>query len=436
MQKTITTLIILLLAGCVVKEPPSKEFRKFYLDRLFMAQTMVYKDQYVLDPGMAAMWCGHLDDCVEEVGDKTFAVSAIQNVAIIRGEGEPEIVPYTRENDLCLTEALGSSCSPNWYITVSYKPSDPLYGELWGMKHIKIEKAWEEGITSSAKVAVIDTGVDCDHPDLSCVGEYNAITGEEDANDDNGHGTHTIGTIGALHNQLGVSGIVDNVGVLACKFLGKSGGGSLFDAIKCIDWAIENGANIINASWGCRGCYSEALLSAIRRANDAGILFIAAAGNEGVENNGNSHHYPSDYELDNIISVGSIDQDGKLSSFSNYGSTVQIAAPGRDILSTWPGQGYKRLSGTSMATPHVAGYAALKWPITRGEILGSVSGDATRGNRRIGGRVLDASGEGETPPSCDQPRLRRCRIKCGNKFTCEFFKQRDCRKKCKKKWCK
>ena len=254
-------------------------------------------------------------------------------------------------------------------------PNDADFDRLWGMKAINAPSAWTAITDSPVIVGVIDTGVDYEHPDLKAnmwrsprgtVG-YNAITGQEDPMDDDGHGTHCAGTIAAVaNNQLGVAGVTWNVQVMALKFIKPNVGGSDIDAIKCIDYALRNGATVLSNSWGGYG-YDPELDEAIGRAQSRGALFIAAAGNGGDDhigddNEGDEPHYPSSYEHDNLIAVMSVDSNGEKSSFSNFGqSHVHLAAPGRGIYSTFLGRRYKELSGTSMAAPHVAGAAALTW---------------------------------------------------------------------------
>jgi subtilisin family serine protease len=283
-------------------------------------------------------------------------------------------------------------CSPNYILHVGTTPNDSRYGELWGMSSsdgIDAPRAWSITTGSSDEVVgVIDTGIDYTHPDLAAnvwsnprevsgngidddnngyvddVHGINAATNSGNPMDDNGHGTHVSGTIAAVgNNSNGVVGVNWNTKVVGAKFLSASGSGTLSDAIKAINYMVDlknSGVNIrvINNSWGGGG-YSAVLNSAIERANDAGLIFVAAAGNESNDNDANPQ-YPSGYEMPNVVSVAAVDQEGNVASFSNYGTnTVDIAAPGVGILSTVPGGGYARYSGTSMATPHVAGALAL-----------------------------------------------------------------------------
>lgn len=286
------------------------------------------------------------------------------------------------------------SCSPNAVLRRTATPNDSHYNLQWGLKQangidIKAEPAWDvtKG-SNSVVIAVIDSGVDYTHPDLvgnmrvnpgeiagngidddgngvvDDVYGYNAINNSGNPMDDNGHGTHVAGTIGATSNNgLGVTGVAWNVKMIGVKFLGSNGSGSLFDAIKSVDYVTNlknRGVNIIasNNSWGGGG-FLQPMYDAIMRHRNAGIVFIAAAGNS-TNNNDSNPSYPANYGIDSIISVAAVDNQGALASFSNYGATtVHIAAPGVTIASTYPQNRYVYLSGTSMAAPHVAGAVAL-----------------------------------------------------------------------------
>lgn len=278
------------------------------------------------------------------------------------------------------------------------RPNDPQFDEQWALNNFGQEngkkradldalKAWEETKGSDeVVVAVLDTGVDFTHVDLrenmwirpknvpaysdDELGEFNDINGYngtdnvKDPMDDNGHGTHCAGIIGAEgDNGEGIAGINWRVKIMPLKFLGRGGFGSVNDAIEAINYAIDRKANgvnvrIISASWGSTQ-KSKALEDTIRAAGEAGILFVAAAGNDG-SNNDKRAHYPSNYDLPNVISVAALDRNDQLAGFSNFGvKSVHIAAPGKDILSTWLGDNYREASGTSMATPYVSGVAAL-----------------------------------------------------------------------------
>jgi subtilisin family serine protease len=260
--------------------------------------------------------------------------------------------------------------------------------------------AWAAGQTGSAKVyvGVIDEGIQVSHPDLfgrvrnpgetvngvddDKNGYVDDVRGWDFAGDDKSvydggkrgagddHGTHVAGTIGAKANAAGVVGVNWNVRMISAKFL-TADGGKTSDAIKAIDYftdlKLNHGVNVVatNNSWGGGG-YSQALRDAIERANQAGILFVAAAGNGGSDGIGDdndsdtSTSYPASYENSNVISVAAITRSGERAPFSNYGAvTVDIGAPGTEIVSTTAYNEYSFYSGTSMATPHATGAAAL-----------------------------------------------------------------------------
>jgi subtilisin family serine protease len=301
--------------------------------------------------------------------------------------------------DAIMQSEIVEYAEPNYIYRAIRLPNDPRLGDLWGLINeggstesdtaranidIDAEKAWE--LTTGSQdvvVAVIDTGVDYTIKDLApniWVNEaeqngqagvdddgngfvddihgYDFVNTDGDPMDDHGHGSHCSGTIGAKGDDgEGVVGVNWNVRIMGLKFLSSSGGGSLSDAVMAIDYATNNGAHIMSNSWGGGG-YSQALEEAIQRAEQAGILFVAAAGNHSANNDENPT-FPANYELDNVMSVAAIDSAGDLASFSCYGKeTVHVGAPGVNILST-TSSGLKSWSGTSMATPHVSGVAAL-----------------------------------------------------------------------------
>ncbi len=296
-------------------------------------------------------------------------------------------------------EEVLSKIIPSFDQEPLYTPVDARFGELWGLKNtgsnpgsgsgvagadIDALKAWEISTGSrSVKIAVIDTGIDYRHPDLKDqmwvnTAELNGQPGVDDdgngyvddihgydfANKDgdpmdgHSHGTHCAGTIGASHNAIGVAGVMADVEFVAIKFLTDRGSGSTEDAILAVDYATKVGVDLMSNSWGGGGA-SQALQEAIERANDAGIIFTAAAGNSSSDNDSRPH-YPSNYQVDNVISVAATTSSDELASFSCFGRrTVHIGAPGHKILSTVKNGGYASYSGTSMATPHVSGVIGL-----------------------------------------------------------------------------
>jgi len=201
--------------------------------------------------------------------------------------------------------------------------------------------------------------VDYNHPDLkaNCVAGYDYANIDANPMDDNGHGTHVAGTIAAIgNNGIGVTGVSWNTKIMPLKFLSSSGSGYTSNAIKAINYAKKNGATIASCSWGGSGT-DKALQDAIT--NAPGILFVCAAGNS-AKNTDSYPQSPSSLPNTNILAVAASDAQDKMASFSNYGvKSVDVAAPGVSILSTTPGSKYAYMSGTSMATPHVSGIAAL-----------------------------------------------------------------------------
>lgn len=259
--------------------------------------------------------------------------------------------------------------------TETETPTDPLWSHLWGMKNIQANKVWRtHRDAANIIVAVIDTGVDYTHPDLKANmwtkgGRHGYDFFDDDAEplDEQGHGTHVAGTIGAEgNNGAGVVGVCWKTQIMAMRFLGPDGSGSTADAVKCIDWAVANGAHVMCNSWAGPDT-SQELGAAIARAEQRGVLFVAAAGNTVNRGNNNdvSPYYPAALPYANMLTVGAIDVNNAVGSFSHYGKiSVDIGAPGVGIVSAMPNNRYAQLDGTSMAAPHVAGAAALVWAKT------------------------------------------------------------------------
>lgn len=229
----------------------------------------------------------------------------------------------------------------------------------WGINHVEAPLAWQQGYTGrGVNIAVLDTGIERNHPDLidNIKGGVNFTSSDRnDWNDREGHGTHVAGIIGAVNNNFGTVGIAHEANLYGVKVLGDDGSGSLFDVIAGIDWAISNGMNIINLSLGT-DTQSLALQQMVDAAYNQGILVVAAAGNTGSGND--TIQYPAKYH--SVIAVGAINQNNQRASFSSTGPAVEVVAPGQSILSTYIGNSYATLNGTSMAAPYVAGNLALK----------------------------------------------------------------------------
>jgi len=278
--------------------------------------------------------------------------------------------------------------------------NDELFYKQWGLFNhgqdggksgadISAMQAW--AVTKGSDqvvVAVLDSGVDYTHPDLAGniwtrpeiikqyededltegaiddVHGFNVVEDNGDPMDDNGHGTHCAGIIGAEGgNEVGISGVNWTVKIMPLRFMDSDGAGTTKDAIEAINYVINRkraGVNVrvISASWGST-IKSRAMEDVIRKAGDEGILFVAAAGNDHSDNDAKPH-YPASYDLNNVISVAALDRNDELTAFSNWGTTsVDVAAPGQQIVSTWLNHGFEERQGTSMATPFVAGVAAL-----------------------------------------------------------------------------
>ena len=266
-------------------------------------------------------------------------------------------------------------------------PDDPFYTLDYALvdspddHDIDAPEAWGTR-TGCAKVGVLDTGIDTDHPDLAAnvyksddkpnngkdddkngyvddTYGYNAIAGKGSGEDDNGHGTHVAGIVASRGNNAnGNSGLCWSAKLVAVKFMNSRGKGSTSDAIDGIEYAVKKGLKVINCSFGSSS-KSSALHDAVDYAQDKGALLVVAAGNDS-ENIDKSPTYPASFTDSNILAVAASTSEDTLASFSNFGSdSVDVAAPGDQIFSTYLGGGYKTLSGTSMASPYAAGLAAM-----------------------------------------------------------------------------
>ncbi|KKT42284.1 MAG: hypothetical protein UW30_C0001G0009 [Candidatus Giovannonibacteria bacterium GW2011_GWA2_44_13b] len=230
----------------------------------------------------------------------------------------------------------------------------------WGVKRVKADLVWDSGNNANfVKVGVIDTGISTSHPDLvaNIKGgqNYVKLKGMIDPtkwNDDNGHGSHVAGIIAALNNTSGVVGVAPQADLYAIKVLDRNGSGYTSDVISGIGWAVSNGIQVINMSLGC-ACDTVALHNAVINAVNNGVVVVAAAGNSATS----PVIYPAAYP--EVIAVSATDSNDNLASWSARGPEIDVSAPGVSIYSTYKGTSYKTLSGTSMASPHVAGSAAL-----------------------------------------------------------------------------
>lgn len=231
----------------------------------------------------------------------------------------------------------------------------------WGVKRIGAGSVHDGGNKGwGKKVAIIDSGIDYNHLDLfaNYAGGYDFVNTDNDPYDDNGHGTHVAGIVAAVDNNAGVVGVAPEASLYALKVLGASGSGSYSDVVAALQWAVNNGMEITNNSYGSSTNPGTTVQQAFDNAYNAGLLHLAAAGNSGNNTGtGDNVIYPARYA--SVIAVAATDKTDKRASFSSTGSAVELAAPGVSINSTVPGGGYASWNGTSMASPHVAGTAAL-----------------------------------------------------------------------------
>ncbi len=247
--------------------------------------------------------------------------------------------------------------------------SDPLRLHQWGLDMIHADEAHAVTTGAGAVVAVVDTGVDASHPDLrGRIGPgIDFVDGDSTPQDGNGHGTHVSGIIAAdANNGIGVDSVAPGAEIMPVRVLDASGSGSDSDVAKGIDWAVDHGASVINLSLGGTVPTSglgiqDDISAAVQRAVGRGVVVVAAAGNDGLP------FCENDSEQGKVLCVGAVDKRGSRTFYSSFGAGLSLVAPGgsampgtdEDVLSTWPGGGYQELAGTSQATPHVSGVAAL-----------------------------------------------------------------------------
>jgi parallel beta-helix repeat protein len=324
--------------------------------------------------------------------------TSISNLVVVEapaGHVTNAIAMYQEEPGVLFAE-------PDYSVEAVEIPNDSLFDRHWGLENTGAVINGDPGIADvdisaadtwtlwtgdpTFRVAVIDSGIDLSHPDIASNIWTNPHETPDDGidndgngwvddvhgfdtsfgnlRDDLGHGTHIAGIIAAVgNNGIGVTGVNWRASIVTLKFIGSDGTGYISDAITALEYVIDTGIRVSNNSWGCYGCYSQALYDAIAVAGSRGHLFVAASGNGifglGVDTD-RYPHYPSAFDLPNIVSVAAIDNDGRKAKFSNYGATtVDFAAPGVEIISTMPGDRYLYRSGTSMAAAYATGAAAL-----------------------------------------------------------------------------
>ncbi len=285
---------------------------------------------------------GALDAVVVKCSDVKATVKGLQ--------ADPNVL-YAEPN--YIAKAVTGGQSPMLSLGLRAQ-SDELLGELWGMAKIKAPEAWAIADGSRVKVAVVDTGIDYNHPDFGgrVAKGYDFINNDADAMDDQSHGTHCAGTVGAGLGNGGVVGVAPNVELLAVKVLAANGSGSYSGVAAGITYAADQGSPIISMSLG-GPAGSKVIEDAVKYAIGKGSLVVAAMGNDNSER----PSYPA--SAPGVMAVGATTIKDERSSFSNFGKHISVSAPGTNIMSTMPNGKFRALSGTSMATPHVAGLAAM-----------------------------------------------------------------------------
>ncbi len=389
----LTCLVALGLAQSTLAAPTSVR----NLDKEHVAGQLIVKFHEGLTPAQMEMTLkGFEGRKVRE-----FRASKAQLVSFSASTGDDSLALIGQK---LLADPRVKYVEANTILHADRMPNDPQFNQLYGLHNegtdggkagadIDAPQAWD--VTTGSRnvlVGVIDTGVDYTHPDImpnywSNPGETGVAADgtdkisngvDDDANgfiddwrgwdfanndndplDDNNHGTHVAGTIGGQGDDgVGVVGVNWNVSIVGLKFLTGAGSGTLEGAVMAIEYGTKLGVTLTSNSWGGGG-YSETMEAAIREAGEQGVLFIAAAGNDGTDNDVDPH-FPSSYDLDNVISVAATDRNDAIADFSCFGlNSVDLGAPGVDIVSSIPGNKYDKYSGTSMATPHVSGAAAL-----------------------------------------------------------------------------
>jgi thermitase len=325
---------------------------------------------------------------------RTIQLIAGTGARLVRVSGDPAVVAARLQHTRGVRWA-----EPNLTVRALGAPNDPQWRALYGVQRIGAQAFWDaHGLGSfpasgGVPVGIVDTGIDAAHEDLAgkvsaCGAAADGVVTDGDCADGEGHGTHVAGTIGALaNNRAGVAGVAFNSPLIVCRALGgPEGSGTVADVAACIRWAHDRGAKVISMSLGGPASHTlaEAAKTAYARGGRAGSLLVAAAGNDGD----GTTEYPAG--LDQVVSVAATDAADGVAPFSNENADVEVAAPGVDVLSTRLGGGYVRMSGTSMATPHVAGAAALLWGLTPSATAGMI-------RRRLDAAVDDRGAPGRDP---------------------------------------
>lgn len=270
--------------------------------------------------------------------------------------------------------------------------NDLEYNNVWGVSRIGGESAQIDGYTGAGvKVGIIDTGIDYTHPDLvdRYAGGYDFYNNDSDPFDDRGHGTHVAGTIAASYNGVGVVGVAPEAQLYALKVFGSTGSGSFSDVVAAVEWCMKNGIQVTNNSYGAPSDPGKTVKAVFDKAASAGIINVASAGNDGSGTD--TVEYPAKFS--SVIAVSATDSNDNLASYSSTGPNIELAAPGSSIYSTLPGGGYGYKSGTSMASPHVAGAAAVLYGMGTADLNGDgLISDDIRNLLEVSADDLGASG--------------------------------------------
>ena len=412
MRKTVSILLILALAAAVAGAPAASQTPDSAPSEARYTHGVVWVK---LSPGMGA--------AAERAGEwASYAVAGrLSDTAWVRlsvpvGQEESTVAALLRRADVV-------SAEPEYFVHIAATPNDPNYGSQWNMDKIRAPLAWDLSTGNSETIiAILDTGVDLNHPDLqgNLWQNFGEIPGngiDDDGNgfvddrwgwdvynndptpqDDHGHGTHVAGIAGAVgNNGLGVTGVMWRCRIMPVKVLNYAGSGSYAGVAEGAYYAVQNGARVVNMSLAGSD-YSQVLQDAITDLYlRYGVVFVAAAGN--CANGGplcgavNPIMYPA--SMERVISVASTDSGDQRASTSEYNHFVDMAAPGQSVYSTGLGGGYRYMSGTSMASPHVAGLAALIRSLRPAWNPVQVEAHLKASTAKVGGQAYDASGRND-----------------------------------------
>lgn len=469
MKRFVTAAVISLMAGLASADPTIMSAEQALEARARALATIEREKDLDAVPGQIIVKFRGGDLQARSIARQMVSGKRVRELEAVAGLEHLEVGMDT-QRAIAFLSALPfvEYAEPDYIVRPAAVPNDQFIGLQWGVNNtgqsirgvigvadadIDGFEAWD--IRTSAPgiiVAVLDSGVQWSHPDLDGniwsntdeiagngidddnngyiddVRGWDFFDNDNNPDDPDGHGTHCAGTIGAEgNNGIGVAGVAWDVQIMPLRFIGPFGG-STSDAIAALNYAVANGAQISNNSWGGGG-FSTAMRDAISNAAAAGHLFVAAAGNSNV-NTDSTPFYPSSYTNDNIISVAAIDNRDQRASFSNFGAnSVDLGAPGVDIASTYTGSTYVWSSGTSMAAPHVAGAAAILWAQNptwtyaqvRDRLFATVRPTSAMSNTTATGGVLDlqaalGSGGGD-PPANTPPSVTISSPSTGSTFT-------------------